>query len=132
MKNNIIPKNQKKNTSFLYENPKNEKNEKEISFNQKEEQKRSKSSELLNINFSDIDIYSENNFFDELQIIEPYITPREQNNICKILSFKNEETKEDINYIIKKEKVKVNENNKKNIYNAPKFQYKKKAIKPYK
>ena len=82
-----------KNTSFLYENPKNEKNEKEISFNQKEEQKRSKSSELLNINFSDIDIYSENNFFDELQIIEPYITPREQNNICKILSFKNEETK---------------------------------------
>ena len=120
-----------KNTSFLYENPKNEKNEKEISFNQKEEQKRSKSSELLNINFSDIDIYSENNFFDELQIIEPYITPREQNNICKILSFKNEETREDINYIIKKgkEKVKVKENNEKNFYNkynAPKFKYKKK------
>ena len=112
-----------KNTSFFYEN---EKNEKDISVYQNEEQKRSKSSELLNINFSDIDIYSENNYFDELQIIEPHITPREQNNICKILSFKNEETKEDINYIIKKEKVKVNENNKKNIYNTPKFQYKKK------
>jgi hypothetical protein len=112
-----------KNTSFFFEN---EKNEKDISVYQNEEQKRSKSSELLNINFSDIDIYSENNYFDKLQIVEPYITPREQNNICKILSFKNEETKEDINYIIKKEKVKVNENNKKNIYNAPKFQYKKK------
>ena len=112
-----------KNTSFFYENEKNEKN---ISVYQNEEKKRSKSSELFNINFSDIDLNSENNYFDELQIIEPYITKREQNNIFKILSFKNEETEEDINYIIKKEKVKVkvNENNKKNIYNAPKLQYK--------
>ena len=121
-----------KNTSFLYENEKIEKNEKDNSVYQNEEQKRSKSSELLNINFSDIDIYSENNYFDELQIIEPYITPREQNNICKILSFKNEDTKEDLNYIIKKEKEKVNENIEKNIYNkynklhAPKFKYMKK------
>ena len=119
-----------KNTSFLNDN---EKNEKDISVYQNEEQKRSKSSELLNINFSDIDIYSEKNYFDELQIIEPYITPREQNNICKILSFKNEETKEDINYVINKERVKVNqkekENNKRsfyNKYNIPKFKYKKK------
>ena len=121
-----------KNSSFLYEN---EKNEKDISVYQNDEQKRSKSSELLNINFSDIDIYSENNYFDELQIVEPYITPREKNNICKILSFKNEETKEDLNYIINKEKVKVkvnqkeNKNSEKNFYNKyniPKFKYKKK------
>lgn len=115
-----------KNTSFLYNN---EKNEKDDSVYQNEEQKRSKSSELLNINFSDIDVYSDKNYLDELQIIEPYITPRGQNSICKILSFKNEETKEDINYIIKKEKEKVNENNEKSIYNKyniPKFKYKKK------
>ena len=119
-----------KNSSFLCEN---EKNEKDISVYQNDEQKRSKSSELLNINFSDIDIYSENNYFDELQIVEPYITPREKNNICKILSFKNEETKEDINYIINKEKVKVNQKENKNSeknfynkYNIPKFKYKKK------
>ena len=129
LKNNIVPKNLMKNTSFLYENEKNDKSLKDISISQIEEQKRSKSSELINLNFSEFDIYSEKNIFDELQIIEPYITPREVNSISKILSFKNNETKEDINCIIKKEKEKVNENIKNNVYNKyniPRFKYKKK------
>ena len=129
LKNNIIPKNLMKNNSFLYENEKNDKSLKDISVSQIEEQKRSKSSELININFSEFDIYSEKNYFDELQIIEPYITPREVNSISKILSFKNNETKEDMNCIIKKEKEKVNENIKNNVYNKyniPRIKYKKK------